>query len=199
MGTLTRGAPPRARGFTLLIVLVALTMLLFGALIVMRGMFVQVATLGNIAQHQRDVQSGDLALRQAEQAVIQTAQSGGDIPLELSASSKSWFYVPGTSPWAPPGASGGANAGFWSTCQGNGTCDTLADMVSTVSPAPSALPGGANALVVVVPTNLPTDAYSCGNTGFTATYYDIFLHITEASGVTSANTETVFKLCTPSS
>ncbi len=199
MGALTPGASRRARGFTLLIVLVALTMLLFGALIVMRGMFLQVTTLGNIAQRQRDVQFGDLALRQAEEAVIQTAQSGGNIPLELSASSKSWFYIPSATPWAPPGASSGANAGFWSSCQGAGQCDTLSDMVSAVSPAPAALPGGTQALVVVVPTNLPTDAYSCGNTGFTATYYDIFLHITESSGVTSANTETVFKLCTPSS
>ena len=189
------------QGFVLLLTLLTLLVLLFGVLFTMRGTLLQTAMTGNTLQRQKDVQASDLALRQVQQAIIQTANNAGDVPLEIAATGKAWFYIPPVStatppiPWVNPGI--GTNANFWQTCQASGTCDTVANVASAISPAPPALPGGYTALATVVPTNQPTDAYSCGNTGFTATYYDIFLRTQEANAVTAVNTETVFKLCTP--
>uniref|UniRef100_E6PLY5 Tfp pilus assembly protein PilX n=1 Tax=mine drainage metagenome TaxID=410659 RepID=E6PLY5_9ZZZZ len=187
------------QGFVLLLTLITLLVLLFGVLFTMRGTLLQTAMTGNTMQRQKDVQASDLALRQVQQAIIQTANSAGDVPLEIAATGKAWFYIPPNngSVWPVPGTGTGAPATYWQTCQGNGTCDTVANVASVISPAPPALPGGYTALATVVPTNQPTDAYSCGNTGFTATYYDIFLHTQEANATTAATTETVFKLCTP--
>ncbi|MHB1668052.1 hypothetical protein [Thiomonas sp.] len=185
------------QGFVLLLTLITLLVLLFGVLFTMRGTLLQTAMTGNTMQRQKDVQASDLALRQVQQAIIQTANNAGDVPLEIAATGKAWFYIPPNngSVWPVPGT--GTAATYWQTCQGNGTCDTVANVASVISPAPPALPGGYTALATVVPTNQPTDAYSCGNTGFTATYYDIFLHTQEANATTAATTETVFKLCTP--
>ncbi|MDE1953904.1 MAG: hypothetical protein KGL51_12285 [Betaproteobacteria bacterium] len=185
------------QGFVLLLTLITLLVLLFGVLFTMRGTLLQTAMTGNTLQRQKDVQASDLALRQVQQAIIQTANSAGDVPLEIAATGKAWFYIPpntGTV-WPVPGT--GSAATYWQTCQSAGTCDTVAHVATVISPAPPALPDGYTALATVVPTNQPTDAYSCGNTGFTATYYDIFLHTQEANATTAATTETVFKLCTP--
>ena len=61
--------------------------------------------------------------------------------------------------------------------------------------AGSSLPGGYTARMVVVPTNLPPDAQSCGTTGYTATFYSVFVNVTEPNGKTFANLESVFKQC----
>ncbi|SCC91810.1 conserved hypothetical protein [Thiomonas sp. X19] len=187
------------QGFVLLLTLITLLVLLFGVLFTMRGTLLQTAMTGNTMQRQKDVQASDLALRQVQQAIIQTANNAGDVPLEIAATGKAWFYIPPNngSVWPAPGTGTGAPATYWQTCQASGTCDTVANVASVINPAPPALPGGYTALATVVPTNQPTDAYSCGNTGFTATYYDIFLHTQEANATTAATTETVFKLCTP--
>jgi Tfp pilus assembly protein PilV len=189
------------QGFVLLLTLITLLVLLFGVLFTMRGTLLQTAMTGNTMQRQKNVQASDLALRQVQQAIIQTANSAGDVPLEIAATGKAWFYIPPNTSqvWPVPGTGTGAPASYWQTCQSAGTCDTVANAASVISPAPPALANGYTALVTVVPTNQPNDAYSCGNTGFTATYYDIFLHTQEANATTAANTETVFKLCTPGS
>ncbi|MDD4885704.1 MAG: hypothetical protein PHO64_02130 [Thiomonas sp.] len=186
-------------GYVLLLTLITLVVLLFGVLFTMRGTLLQGVMTGNTVQRQKDVQAGDLALRQVQQAIIQTASGAGDVPLEIAANGASWFYLPPntSSPWAVPGSS--AASTYWQSCQAAKTCDTLSNVASAISPAPPAIAAGYTALVTVVPTNLPTDAYSCGTTGFTANYYDIFLHVQEANGQTGVNTESVFKLCTPGS
>jgi hypothetical protein len=200
MAALNRRAQRKPQqGFVLLLTLITLLVLLFGVLFTMRGTLLQTAMTGNTLQRQKDVQSSDLALRQVQQAIIQTANNAGDVPLEIAATGKAWFYIPPNSGsvWPVPGSASAPT--YWQTCQGAGTCDTVANVASVISPAPPSLANGYTALVTVVPTNQPTDAYSCGNTGFTATYYDIFLHTQEANATTAVNTETVFKLCTPTS
>ncbi len=184
-------------GYVLLLTLITLVVLLFGVLFTMRGSLLQNVMTGNTAQRQKDVQASDMALRQVQQAIIQTASGAGLVPLEIAASSKPWFYVPTNTsgPWPVPGSS--AAPTYWQNCQAANTCDTLSNVAASISPAPPVLPGGYTALVTVVPTNLPVDAYACGTTGFTATYYDIFMHVQESNGTTAANTESVFKLCTP--
>lgn len=200
MAALKRG---RQDGYVLLLTLITLLVLLFGILFTMRGTLLQTEMTGNTLQRQKNVQAGDLALRQVQQAIIQTSQNAGTVPLEIAAGSTHWFYIPPAStatppvPWAAPGT--GANATFWQTCQSAGQCDTLSNVAAVINPAPPAIASGYTALVTVVPTNLPTDAYSCGTTGYTATYYDIFMHLQEANGQTAVNTESVFKLCTPGS
>ena len=191
--TRRRPCPPRAaRGYVLLLTLISLVVLLFGVLFTMRGTLLQSVMTGNTLQRQKNVQASDLALRQVEQTIVSTVQGAGTVPLEVAAAGKAWFYIPpGPAAWPAPGAAG-ANAGFWSTCAGV-HCDSLANVVGTVAPQL----GGDRILVTVVPTNQPTNAYACGATGYTASYYDIFLHTAEANGTTAANTDTVFKLCTP--
>ncbi|CUA94319.1 hypothetical protein [Thiomonas bhubaneswarensis] len=187
-------------GYVLLLTLITLVVLLFGVLFTMRGSLLQNVMTGNTVQRQKDVQASDMALRQVQQAIIQTSNNAGTVPLEIAASSTHWFYIPPAStttpatPWSAPGT--GANASFWQTCLSANQCDTLAHVAAVINPAPPAPSGGYTALVTVVPTNLPTDTYACGTTGYTATYYDIFLHVQEANGTTGANTESVFKLCT---
>ena len=61
--------------------------------------------------------------------------------------------------------------------------------------AGTALPGGYTARMVVVPTNLPPDPQTCGTTGYVASFYSVFVQVREASGMTSANLEIVFKQC----
>lgn len=174
------------RGYVLLLALIALVVLLLGALFTMRTTLLQTAMTGNTMQRQKDVQGSDLALRLVEQLIVQTSQAANGQALEYSASGKSWFYVPATTPWTPP-----TYSGYWSTCSSSSStapCDSVSNM-----------PTGYSASFVVVPTNQPTDPYACQSTGYTAVYYDIFIHTSEASGATGANTETVFKLCATSS
>ncbi|MBV8122527.1 MAG: hypothetical protein JO370_00415, partial [Paucibacter sp.] len=47
----------------------------------------------------------------------------------------------------------------------------------------------------VQPTGRQPDPFACQMQNFAAYYYDVNIHVTEASGVTAANTETVYKLC----
>jgi Tfp pilus assembly protein PilX len=173
------------RGFVLLLTLIVLIVLLFGVLFVIRGTLLQTVMTGNTMQRQKDVQAGDLALRIVENTIVQSSQGAGSVPLEISASGQSWFYVPTTTPWTVP-----TTTAYWSSCSAGSSTAPCASV--------SGLPSSYSASYIVVPTNLPTDPYACLNTGYTAVYYDIFIHTSEVNGVTAANTETVFKLCTVS-
>ncbi len=176
----------RARGYVLLLVLIALLVLLLGALFTLRTTLLQTVMTGNTLQRQKDVQGSDLALRLVEQLIVQTSQASDGQALEYAANGKSWFYVPATTPWTPP-----TYSGYWSTCSSTSTTQPCASVAN--------MPSGYTASFVVVPTNQPTDPYACQSTGYTAVYYDIFIHTSESSGATGANTETVFKLCATSS
>lgn len=161
MAALTLGKQRRCEGgYVLLLTLITLVVLLFGVLFTMRGSLLQSVMTGNTAQRQKDVQASDMALRQVQQAIIQTAS---DVPLEVAASGASWFYVPPNtgSPWAVPGSSPAPS--YWQNCQAAKTCDTLSNVEAVFnanSPqmAPKLPPlSGYTALVTVVPTNLPAD------------------------------------------
>jgi len=177
---------PRQAGYTLLLVLFTMTVLLFGALFTMRGTILQTLMTGNTLQHQKNLQASDLALRIVEDQIISTSQAAGATPLEIAAgTSQPWYYTPTTLPWAVP-----TNT-WWLNCTGNSQCGAVANV-----------PGGYQVNFVVVPSNLPVDPYNCGTSGLTAVYYDIFLNTQEpnfsslgATATTSSVTESIFKLC----
>jgi hypothetical protein len=191
------------QGYVLLLTLITLVVLLFGVLFTMRGTLFQGVMTGNTVQRQKDVQVGDLALRQVQQALIATVQGAGNQVLDVAASGQPWYYAPTVAPATPASAVPGANgpyASFWTTCGSNSQCAPLSSMVSVLNPAPPAINDASGqpyrVLVSVWPTNRPTNAYACGTTGYTASYYAVFLHIAEASGSTAINTQSVIKLCT---
>ncbi|MGC8807474.1 MAG: hypothetical protein ACP5QB_08010 [Thiomonas sp.] len=203
----THARPLRAQqaqqGYVLLLTLITLVVLLFGVLFTMRGNLLQNVMTGNTAQRQKDVQAGDLALRQVQQALIATVQGAGNQVLDVAASGQPWFYAPVVSPSAPASAVPGSNApyaNFWTTCIASKQCAPLSSVVSVLNPAPPAINDASGnpyqVLVSVWPTNRPTNAYACGTTGFTASYYTIFLRVAEANGSTAINTQSVIKLCT---
>lgn len=184
-----RTAPRAQRGYVLLLTLITLVVLLFGVLFTMRGTLLQTVMTGNTAQRQKDVQMGDLALRLMQQNIL-TASNQGAQPLEnavLSPNTAPWFFVPpasaltcgGNTRWCEP------DPAYWARCSPTSStqfCWALPNM-----------PAGYSAKTVVVPTNLPPVG-ACAN-GQTDKYYAIFLHIVEPNGKTSANTQTVFRLC----
>jgi len=208
MAALILSIPHRAqRGYVLLLTLITLVVLLFGVLFTLRGDLLQNVMTGNTAQRQKDVQVGDIALRQVQQALIATIQNGGNQVLDVAAHGQPWFFTPpaGSMPasapfYASPPGTPNAYPGFWTNCQGNNQCAPLSSVVSVLNPAPPAIAatGGQpyRILVSVWPTNQPTNAYACGTTGYTASYYAIYLHIVEPNGTTATNTQSVIKLCT---
>lgn len=202
----------REQGYILLLTLITLVVLLFGVLFVTRGNLLQTVMTGNTLQRQKDVQVGDLALRQVQLAIIQTACGGNPNTcglLQTAAQGQPWFPVTDAGA-AMPWSGNSPTQTFWASCQANQTCDTLAHIQSSVlasaSPKPTVLPGASNTLAVVVPATLPPDPSACdvlapnGATApannYTANYYEIFLNIREANGQTGVSTTNVFKLCT---
>jgi len=203
----------REQGYILLLTLITLVVLLFGVLFVTRGNLLQTVMTGNTLQRQKDVQVGDLALRQVQLAIIQTACNGSPNTcglLQTVAQGQPWFPVTDAASSMPWTGSSYPTQTFWANCLANQTCDSLAHIKSTVlasvSPPPDVLPGAANILAVVVPAALPPDSSACvvttanGTTapanGYTANYYEIFLNVREANGQTAVTTDNVFKLCT---
>ena len=182
-------------GYVLLLTLITLVVLLFGALFTMRGTLLQTIMAGNTAQRQKNVQSSDMALRLMQQQIITVSQAQGDVPLEIAATTANapWFFVPaGSTPWPLPGNANGASANYWSVCGPK-------NAAAPCWPIPN-MPAGYQALAVVVPTNLPVSDSACLDAGQrVATYYNIFIHTAEANGKTAVNTSTIFRLCTPNS
>ena len=198
--TALRGAQQQ-NGYVLLLTLITLVVLLFGVLFTLRGNLLQSAMTGNTAQKQKNAQAGDLALRQAQQALIVTMQNANNQVLDVAASGKPWFYAPTVSPTAPASAvpgTPGPYANFWTTCSANNQCAPLSSLVSVLTNPPAINDASGQPyqiLVSVWPTNRATNAYNCGTTGYTASYYAVYLRITEANGSTAINTQSVIKLC----
>jgi Tfp pilus assembly protein PilX len=179
--------PPRRRqrGDILLITLVCLLVCLMGLLVAMRSGVSESLMNGNNLARQKDVQVGDIALRQVE-SQIQSVYGG--MPLETSASAQPW-YRDVTAGTAAPAAS------YWANCVGNSTASARCASLSLAVNG-SAIPYKAYA--VVQPTGR-YDSTSCAMGSavqYTAEYYDIFIHVAESSGATAVNTETVFRICT---
>ena len=164
-------------GYILLVVLVALLLMLLGFLFFMRGTFSDAHMTGNVVQRYKDAQASDMALQIMSNTI---AQASNGSPLEITAASKPWYrnVSPGTA--AP-------TAAYWSSCL-NGPSGSNCGQV----PLPNGVPY--TALAVVQPTGR-TDTYTCQVTGYTAVYYDLFIHTVEQNGNTSADTESVYKLC----
>lgn len=181
------------RGEALLFVLFALLVILLGALYAMRGLIGDTVVAGNAAQRQKNVQMGDAALALATQVITSTlGGTDGSVALPIAANGQSWFYVPpGPGAWDTPGT--GANAGFWTRCRASGATVPCPD-ISTLTGG-GTMPGGYTARMVVVPTNLPIDPNICATTGYKASYYNIFVNVTEPNGSTSAQLESVFRQC----
>ncbi|MCK9688502.1 hypothetical protein [Scleromatobacter humisilvae] len=181
----------RQRGDILLVVMVFLLVCLLGLVVSMRDNIVSTLMGGNTLQRQRNVQVSDVAMRQVEGLVL-AAASGQT--LEVSAYTQPWMrMVPGGTK-APTDTS----STYWDSCLGNSD-NTL--RCGSLTPAINGTALGYTALVVVQPTGrydqnacqlgVPGQRYS-----LTATYYDVFVHIKEANGVTSNNIEMVYRLCT---
>ena len=168
---------PGQSGYILLVVLVALLLMLLGFLFFMRGTFSDAHMTGNVVQRYKDAQASDIALQVLDQKIL-NASNGS--PLEITAASQPWYrnVAPGTT--AP-------TAAYWSSCL-NGPSGSNCGQVS--------LPNGVlyTALAVVQPTGR-TDPYACQVSKYTAVYYDLFIHTVEQNGNTSADTESVYKLC----
>ena len=175
----TWSAPPRngQAGYILLVVLVSLLLMLLGFLFFMRGTFSDAHMTGNVVQRYKDAQASDMALQIMSDTI---AKASNGSPLEITAVSQPWFrnVAPGTT--AP-------TATYWSSCVGGATGSNCGQV---------SLPPGVpyTALAVVQPTGR-TDPYACQISKYTAVYYDLFIHTVEQNGNTSADTESVYKLC----
>jgi Tfp pilus assembly protein PilX len=177
------------RGDIMLVTMVFLLVCLLGLVVSMREGIVSTLMNGNNLARQRDVQVSDIATRQAE-GLVQGAAGG--MPLQISAFTQPWMRIgAATSVFAPPDAS------YWDACLGNSD-STL--RCGSITPTVNGVALGYTALMVVQYTGRGRDPYSCQTATSTrpqtATYYDVFLHVKEANGVTSSDTHTVYRLCT---
>lgn len=184
----TRGVRTRAqRGDVLLIVLISLMVSLLGLVYAMRDTIISTQVTGNNLAKQKDAQISDVALNIVENTI--RTSYGGQV-LELSATGQPWWRnVPaGTAPPGDPVAS----PTYWSNCLGNGDVTLRCSQVAL----PAALTAKYSAYAVVQPTGHTGGTGLCqGIVLLTPYYYDVFVHVVEASQDTSATTETVFKLC----
>ena len=175
----------RQRGDILLVVMVFLLVCLLGLVVSMRDGIVSTLMGGNNLQRQRNVQVSDVAMRQVEGLIL--AAYGGQ-PLESGAFSQPWMRMVAGGTKSPTDTL----STYWDTCLGNSD-NTL--RCGTLTPAVNGTSLGYTALVVIQPTGR-TDPNACQLDTLVATYYDVFIHIKEANGVTSSNTETIYRLCT---
>ena len=174
----------RQRGDVLLYTLLATTVLVLGFLYAMRTAVIDTMMSGNLLTHQKEVQVSDLALRWMENTI---ASSYAGQALELGSQANNWAWYRKVAPGATP-PTDAANPGYWKSCLGNTTASLRCASISLPSAA------GYTALALVQPTG-HTDASQCPIPGAVPRYYDVFIHISEVSGLTSATTETIYKLC----
>ncbi len=175
----------RQRGDILLVVMVFLLVCLLGLVVSMRDNIVSTLMGGNNLQHQRNVQVSDVAMRQVEGLIL---SSYAGMPLQVSAFTQPWMRIVAGGTASPTATS----STYWDNCLGNSD-NTL--RCGTLTPSVNGTSLGYTALVVVQPTGR-TDPNACQLGTLVASYYDVFIHIKEANGVTSSNTETIYRLCT---
>jgi Tfp pilus assembly protein PilX len=181
-----RQRPRRQRGDIMLVTMVFLLVCLLGLVVSMREGIVSTLMNGNNLARQRDVQVSDIVTRQAEGLI-----GSPTAPLAVSAYTQPWMRIgPVVQVFAAPTAS------YWDSCLGNSDstlrCGSIVPTVGT-----NAL--GYTTLLVVQWTGR-NDPWSCQavdspGTRKIAFYYDVFVHVKEANGVTSSDTHTVYRLC----
>ena len=176
----------RQRGDILLVVMVFLLVCLLGLVVSMREGIVSTLMGGNNLARQRDVQVSDVATRQVE-GLIQANYAGQPLELSPSASTQPWMrFVTSAGPATPTTA-------YWDACLGNTDTNLRC---GSVTPTVNNASLGYSVLAVVQYTGRRDD-YACQITGQLALFYDVFLHVKEANGITSSNIETVYRLCVP--
>ena len=180
-----RRAAKRQRGDILLVVMVFLLVCLLGLVVSMRDGIVSTLMGGNNLARQRDVQVSDVAIRQAEGLIL--ASYAGQ-PLEISSNSQPWMRMVAGGTASPSVTS----STYWDNCLGNAD-NTL--RCGSITPTVNGTALGYTALVVVQPTGR-TDSTSCELDYQQATFYDVYVHVKEGNGVTSSDTETIYRLCT---
>ncbi len=171
--------PTRQRGSVLLFALIALLLLFIGALFTFRGVLTDTGLTDRFSQRQKNFNASDLAL---QWIATQIGSAGNTQPLEVSASSQSWFLN------VSPGANVQPNAAYWATCIAGSTAQ---DKCASV-PMPTGV--GQSAWVFVQPTGR-VDPYACNTQGLTAVYYDLWIHTVDARQQSPADVESLYKLC----
>jgi len=170
----------RQRGETLILTLGILVVLLLGFVYVSRHIMYDAVMAGNNLTRQKNVQVADVAMRNLEQLIFNVY---ADQPLEQTGVAQPWYRVVPANTSIPDG--------YWNSCLGASAANRCGSVPVTVNG--TALPYTAQ--VVVQTTGRQPDPYACNLQNFSAYYYDVYIHTVEASGVTSATTETVYKLC----
>lgn len=177
------------KGETLILTLLTLLVLFLGILYISRNVLVEAQMTGNTVARQRNAQTGDLALRIFENNIQTVANN---TVLQISASDQPWYRDITVAPGNPAPAPAAPDPNYWSTCYGNSDATKRCDKITGAT---------YNAYVVAQPTGR-TDPQGCGGgvtqggaSQLTAVYYDLFVHVVESSGTTSATNETVYKLC----
>lgn len=177
----------RQRGDIMLVTMVFLLVCLLGLVVSMREGIVSTLMNGNNLARQRDVQVSDIATRLAEAQI-----SGSTQLLQVSAFNQPWMRVSATTTVFPA-----PTAAYWDSCLGNSD-STL--RCASIAPTVGGTALGYTVLMVVQYTGR-YDLNSCQMTTpvqYMASFYDVYVHVKEANGVTSSDTHTVYRLCTPS-
>ncbi len=185
LSALRRGRPHRLansrrqRGAILIYSLIALLLIFLGALFALRGGLTDTGLTDRFSERQKNTQASDLALQWVSS---QIASTGATSPLEISASSQTWYRPVAAASASVP------DQQYWLTCINNPT--------TTDTCAQATMPSGVTqtAWVFVQPTGR-TDTSSCGSGGESAVYYDVWIHTLDARGQVGTDTEAVYRLC----
>ena len=169
----------RQRGAILVYALIALLLIFLGALFALRGGLTDTGLTDRFSERQKNTQASDLALQWIS---TQIGTTGATSPLEVSATSQSWYLNVSPANAVTP------TPDYWLTCINKPT--------STDTCAKATMPSGATqtAWVFVQPTGR-TDTSACNTQGLTAVYYDVWVHTLDARGQVGTDTEAVYKLC----
>ncbi len=169
----------RQRGAILVYSLIALLLIFLGALFALRGGLTDTGLTDRFSERQKNIQASDLALQWISS---QIASTGATSPLELSAGSQTWYRPVAAASASVP------DQQYWLTCINNAT--------TTDTCAQATMPTGTSqtAWVFVQPTGR-TDTSSCGTSGESAVYYDVWIHTLDARGQVGTDTEAVYRLC----
>ena len=166
------------RGSVILVSMVILVLIALGALYTLRGVVQDTALADRFAQRQQSIQASDFALQWITNQVTQLGQTQ---MLEVSAAGQPW-YQPTAGFTSFPGNS------YWGRCiAGNSASGKCASV-----PMPASV--GKQAWAFVEPTGR-VDPYACSTQGFTAVYYDIWIHLLDPRTNLSTNVESLYKLC----
>jgi Tfp pilus assembly protein PilX len=181
-------APRRQRGDIMLVTMVFLLLCLLGLIGSMRDTIVSTTLTSNNLMRQKDTQVADIAMQSVRNQILTTAAAGLPLATTNVINQPWWRDVGATTAATPPSAS------YWKTCLGNSDptqrCGAVALTIGGTT-----LPY--TALAVVQPTGRsdPNGLQCPLNNIVQATFYAIFIHVQEANGATSVNTESVYQVC----